>query len=176
MQQPEPDARAQQWTQPGPPAPSPAVTLGKPHLGWRSRGYLPHCDEAGLFQHIVFGLDDGLPPGLKGRSPVEHDRALDRGHGACVLRAAECASILERVLLQGDSEQYRLIAWCIMPNHAHVIAQQIEGFPLGDIVQSWKSTSAHFINDHLSRRGRLWRREYFDRFMRDNDHLATTVA
>ena len=63
-----------------------------------------------------------------------------------------------------------------MPNHAHVIAEQIDGFPLSNIVQGWKSTSAHLINQHMDRRGRFWRREYFDRFMRDNDHLSTTIA
>ncbi|MBS0385141.1 MAG: transposase, partial [Proteobacteria bacterium] len=75
----------------------------------------------------------------------------------------------------GDTERYRLIAWCIMPNHVHVIAEQIEGHRLGDIVQGWKSTAAHLINPILQRRGRLWRREYFDRFMRDDDHLQASI-
>ena len=33
----------------------------------------------------------------------------------------------------------------------HVIAEQVEGFPLGDIVQGWKSTAAHLINRQLGR-------------------------
>jgi REP element-mobilizing transposase RayT len=100
---------------------------------------------------------------------------LDACHGACVLRDPICAEFVEAKLLRSDGERYRLIASCIMPNHVHVVAEQIEGHRLGDIVQVWKSSS-HEINAHLAREGRLWRREYFDRFMRDDDHLATTIA
>jgi REP element-mobilizing transposase RayT len=149
---------------------------GKQHLGWRSRGYLPHCDAAGLTQHIVFGLSDSIPPGKRPPSAIHADRVLDAGHGACVLREAACAKFVQNALLHSDGERYRLAAWCIMPNHVHVVAEQIEGNPLGDIVQSWKSASSHQINTHLGREGRLWRREYFDRFMRDEAHLHTTIA
>lgn len=163
------------WNQFGPPAPSPAVVEGKPHLGWRSRGYLPHCDAAGLIQHIVFGLADALPKGVKALSVTQGERMLDAGHGECVLRRSDCAAIVEEGLLRADGYQYRLAAWCIMPNHVHVIAQQIEGYRLGDIVHGWKSTAAHLINPILRRNGRLWRREYFDRFMRDDDHLNASI-
>lgn len=104
------------------------------------------------------------------------DRALDSGHGSCLLREPGCAALVEEALLRADAERYRLLAWCVMPNHVHVLAEQIEGFPLGDIVQAWKSASAHEINRTLRRKGRLWRREYFDRFMRDDDHLPSTIA
>jgi REP element-mobilizing transposase RayT len=147
----------------------------KPHLGWRSRGYLPHCDGAWLIQHIVFSLADAIPPAARFPSAAHADRALDSGHGDCLLREQRCAACVEDALLRGDGERYRLLAWCVMPNHVHVVAQQIEGFPLGDVVQAWKSTSAHEINHALGRKGRLWRREYFDRFMRDDDHLSATI-
>jgi REP element-mobilizing transposase RayT len=145
----------------------------KPHLRWRSRGYLPHCDSA---HHIVFSLSDAMPPAARPASAMHADRALDSGHGSCLLREPRCASLVEEALLHADAERYRLLAWCVMPNHVHVVAEQIEGFPLGDIVQAWKSASAHEINHALRRKGRLWRREYFDRFMRDDDHLSTTIA
>jgi putative transposase len=148
----------------------------KPHLGWRSRGYLPHCDGAHLIQHIVFSLADAIPPAARLPSAMHADRALDSGYGSCLLRETRCAALVEEALLQADAERYRLLAWCVMPNHVHVVAQQIEGFRLGDVVQAWKSTSAHEINHALDRKGRLWRREYFDRFMRDDDHLSNTIA
>ena len=47
---------------------------------------------------------------------------------------------------------------------------------LADIVQIWKSATAHTINKRERRGGRLWRREYFDRFMRTEEQFATTVA
>lgn len=148
----------------------------KPHLGWRSRGYLPHCDAAHLIQHIVFSLGDAMPKALRPASAMHADRALDSGLGSCLLREPQCAAAVEDALLRADTERYRLLAWCVMPNHVHVVAQQIEGCPLGDIVQAWKSAAAHEINHRLNRKGRLWRREYFDRFMRDDDHLSNTIA
>lgn len=126
-------------------------------------------------QHIVFGLADALPEDAAAPSAMHTDRILDAGHGACVLREATCAEIVEDALLYADDERYRLLSWCIMPNHVHVVAGQIEGYPLDVVVQAWKSTASHQINLHLGRKGRLWRREYFDRFMRDNDHLSTTI-
>ena len=63
-----------------------------------------------------------------------------------------------------------------MPNHAHVVVQQVQGWPLAHVVHGWKSFTANQINRTLGRSGRAWLREYYDRFMRDNEHLATTVA
>jgi len=140
------------------------------HAGWRSRGYLPHFDAPNLIQHIVFGLADALPPGER------NEADLDKGHGECLLRDARIASIAEATLLHEDGERYRLIAWCVMPNHVHAIFEQLPGAPLADVLQSWKSVSAHRINALLGRKGRLWRREYFDRYMRDVNDLRGTVA
>ena len=161
----------------GPPASSPArQTEASTHRGWRSRGYLPHCDDSTLIQHIVFGLADAVPRNAKPPSAMHGDRLLDQGRGECLLRTPACASIVEETLLFSDGERYKLLAWCVMPNHVHVIAVQSEGWALEQVVQAWKSASAHRINRLPSRRGRLWRREYFDRFMRDDDHLSTSIA
>ncbi len=119
------------------------MTEPKPHRGWHSRGYLPHCDAAGLVQHIVFGLADSLPAGIRTTSAIHTERLLDSGHGECLLRQAECAQCVEDSLLHADGAQYRLLAWCVMPNHVHAVIEQIEGSPLGDIIQSWKSVSGH---------------------------------
>ncbi|MBL8545356.1 MAG: transposase [Hyphomonadaceae bacterium] len=43
------------------------------------------------------------------------------------------------------------------------------------IIQTWKSASAHAINKRENRRGALWQREYFDRFMRNAAQFDATV-
>jgi putative transposase len=133
------------------------------HAGWRSRGYVPHCDGAGLVQHITMsaiGAADGIE--------------ADFSRNFFVSDAA--AAIIETALLHFDGERYRTFAWCVMPNHVHVIVEQAEGWPLSGIVHSWKSYTANQINRVLGRAGALWHREYFERFMRDDDHLSATIA
>ncbi|MDX2233200.1 MAG: transposase [Hyphomonadaceae bacterium] len=142
------------------------------HAGWYSRGYLPHCDSSAAVQHVAFGQADALPPGIA----FESDDHLDAGFGSCLLRVDDIAPIVENALLHSDGERYRLLAWCVMPNHVHVVFEQLSGARLSAVVQSWKSVTAHRINARLGRRGRFWRREYFDRFMRDDGHLARTIA
>jgi len=152
------------------------------HAGWRSRGYLPHCDECGLVQHIVFGLFDALPKQAPASLSRPDDRArwadaeLDAGQGCRLLAHAAYAEILQQSPLHDDGVKYALAAWCVMPTHVHALVELSFGFGLADIVQTWKSASAHAINKRAQRKGRLWRREYFDRFMRDAGQLETTVA
>ncbi|HEY6981054.1 REP-associated tyrosine transposase [Reyranella sp.] len=74
-----------------------------------------------------------------------------------------------------DGKRYRLLAWCIMPNHVHVVVEPADGQTLGAIVHSWKSFSAKQANGILGRSGPFWHRDYFDRFIRDEGHLARTI-
>jgi len=140
------------------------MTLPPAPRGRYTRGYLPHVDHPGLVQFITFGLADASPP-----HDADHDRADphtfgDRGSGSCVLRAPELASIV-------DGARYELGPWVIMPNHVHVVVRPFADRALAEIVQSWKSYTSKRINERLGRSGRLWMREYFDQFVRDQEHL-----
>ena len=169
------------------------VTLAEspqPHRGWCSRGYVPHWDHPGMIQSVNFRLNDSLPAHViekwKGEIPSGVDRDvelrrridkyLDAGHGACWLRRTDIAEVVENTLFHFDGIRYRLLAWCIMPNHVHVLAETQLGFPLADILHSWKSFTSHEINRILSRRGNLWRREYYDRFIRNAEHYDRIVT
>jgi REP element-mobilizing transposase RayT len=150
-------------------------------IGWRSRGYLPHCDETGLVQHIVFGLQDAFRAAPKGLAdPLRRarwaDAEFDRGHGSRLLGKANIAEIVQECLLHGDGERYALAAWCVMPTHVHVVVEPFADHSLSDVVQKWKSVSSHSINKIEGRKGRLWQPEYFDRFMRSEQQFAWTVA
>ena len=83
--------------------------------------------------------------------------------------------IVQASLLHGDGERYSLIAWCVMPTHVHVVIEQKPMFALAQIAHSWKSFTAHEINKREGRQGALWRREYFDRFMRSPEQFAWTI-
>jgi type I restriction enzyme R subunit/putative DNA methylase len=163
---------------------------------WHSRGYLPHRDKAHLIQSVTFRLADSLPQskleGLEeelhsvtpGRVNAERRQKieawLDSGMGCCSLRHPDVADYVEVSLKHFHGERYNLHAWCIMPNHVHVLVEPI--FDLATIVQGWKSYTARWI---LNQDARLdlgipasqgfWMREYWDHYMRDENHYLTAV-
>ena len=102
-------------------------------LGWHERGYLPHCDFPGLVQFVTFRLADSMPSSRRGEwehlLALEDDRKkrtkleeyLDTGVGECLLRDARVATVAEKALLHFHLDRYELLAWCVMPNHVHVL-------------------------------------------------------
>lgn len=163
---------------------------------WRSRGYLPHRDRARLVQSITFRLADSLPQSLltrmeqrllheaEDRRDIERRRAieqwLDAGEGCCALGHPEAAACVQSALLHFDGDRYRVLAWVTMPNHVHVLIEPADA--VSRIVHSWKSFTAHWLLQHNHRlalgipdSNQVWMREYWDRFIRDVDHLRATI-
>lgn len=167
--------------------------------GHHQRGYLPHRDYGGALQAITFREADSLPAQVvdswKGElqqlldSPDTSDKAKahdellrriarneDAGHGRCLLRQPDFARIVQDKLIEGHGKGYELIAWCVMPNHVHVLIRQEDHALLGKIVRSWKGGSARLINLAIHVQGGFWARDYFDRAIRDQDHYRRSVA
>jgi REP element-mobilizing transposase RayT len=150
--------------------------------GWHSRGYLPHFDSPETVQFVTFRLADSLPAHVaKALQNRDHalprlERELDVGLGACWLKRPDVASMVEDGLLHFDGNRYRLLAWCLMPNHAHVVVEIVDKISLSEIVGSWKSFTAKQANKIIGQSGTFWHADYFDRYMRDEDHLARTIG
>ncbi|MCS6805497.1 MAG: DNA methyltransferase [Blastocatellia bacterium] len=175
---------------------SAGVSLATPlqHKGWYTRGYLPHFDSANVLQFITFRLHDSVPEevikhwkqelhwheqlGADSKEAVELRKRIekyqDSGKGACYLRDERIAHLVQDALKHFDGERYRLIAWCIMPNHVHVLIEMMDE-PLQKIIQSWKSYTAHEANKILGERKAFWSPDYFDRYIRDEKHFNATV-
>jgi REP element-mobilizing transposase RayT len=141
-------------------------------------------DNSNLVQHVVCRLADSLPAALQkeldqvrrdDRVPVI-DAALDQGHGRRDLAIPAVADLVQAALLAFDADRYVLIAWCVMPNDVHALLAPRPGYRLDRIMHSLKSYTAKEANRVLGRSGPFWAREYFDRFMRNTDHLARTAA
>ena len=115
----------------------------KEHKGWHNRGYAPHFDSPECSQHVVFRTAGSLPAhlltvmdlGAAARRRAV-DEALDRGTGPRPLADPEAAGIVEAALLHFHEDRYDLIAWCVMPNHVHVVASWPPGWRLGDSVRT----------------------------------------
>ena len=154
-----------------------------------SRGYLPHFDVYGTIQFVTFRLADSMPQELL--ESWQHDlengfiedvdlrrrveRYLDSGYGSCFLLDRRIATELRETLLKWDGERYNLIAWVIMPNHVHILIELLGVNALSDIMHSIKSYTAHKANKLLDRRARFWSVESYDRYIRDANHLRSTI-
>ena len=121
--------------------------------GWHSRGYLPHFDSPEVPQHVVFRTAGALPKeisaalvGNESDAISAFDAWLDGGAGDGPLFEPKRAEIVADSLRFFDNSRYRLHAWCVMPNHVHVVVTMLAGFRLGDSVRSWKAFSAAKIN------------------------------
>ena len=63
-----------------------------------------------------------------------------------------------------------------MPNHVHVMIEQVEGYPLGGIMHSWKSFTAKKINCVRELKGSVWSPDYHDRYIRNVEHYEYAVS
>jgi carbamoylphosphate synthase large subunit/REP element-mobilizing transposase RayT len=165
-----------------------------------TRRHLPHWQQDGATYFVTFRLADSVPNTLLKQwqdeletwlkfhpPPWDYKTAreyelrfvegpekwLDEGHGECVLRDARAAEIIGDTLRHFHGERYWLDAFIVMPNHAHALVQPKPGYSLPEILHSWKSFSAHAINEALGRKGDLWMEESFDRLIRDWDALTS---
>jgi REP element-mobilizing transposase RayT len=176
-------------------AANPDVDLKSNFGGWKERGYLPHRDQSGLTQFVTFRLADTFPAALKFEwqhlSKIEdnavrrreYETYLDRSRGSCYLRRESIATLVQENLLRfskdhrantSDSFRYQLRAWCIMPNHVHVLFE-VGSVPMWKIVRDWKAHTGRLANQLLGQSGSFWADDYFDTFMRDAEHENRTV-
>jgi REP element-mobilizing transposase RayT len=158
---------------------------------------LPHWTKSNGIYAVNFRLADSMPKaqsealkaerdGLAARraqlSPEELKRlhrlyaekidlVLDQCLGECWLRRDDVAELVANALTRFEGERYRLLAWCIMPNHVHVVVQPMNGHELSKILHTWKSFTAHAINKLLQRTGDVWLDESYDHLIRDEDDL-----
>jgi REP element-mobilizing transposase RayT len=167
----------------------------------RQGAYLPHWRADGTIYFITFRLADSLPLSVikewlwerddilktakhlhRELSAYELDRLeelswkhidehLRKGRGACIFKQPEIAEILAKIMTNRNGIEYELFAWCIMPNHVHVVVEPLGNTPLENIMQSWKSISAHRINKVMKKRETLWQPEYYDHLVRNQQDL-----
>ncbi|HYI08439.1 MAG TPA: transposase [Thermoanaerobaculia bacterium] len=157
-----------------------------------SRGRLPHWRVDHAVYFITFRLRDSLPvhiadklyrerlDGLRrcrngvDRARVDEefglrlDSYLDQHWGSAILR--QHGELVAGALKFFDRDRYELHAWCVMPNHVHVMFYVDRGDDVPRILHSWKSYTAHEIGR------KVWQREYFDRIVRSPRELESTAG
>lgn len=115
-----------------------------------------------------------------------YDEQLDTGQGSCCYFTdpSVCKIMLNHLYAQ-DGLLYELKAFCIMPNHVHLLISlanqltdpkgylldehqlQISYRPLSEIMRQLKGASAREINQHLGRRDSFWQKDSYDHYVRN---------
>jgi REP element-mobilizing transposase RayT len=193
--------------------PIPPVTEIKKRHG----AYLPHWTKDDVWYAVTFRLWDSLPQHVveswlverenivktaeqlkRPLSELEQKRLdhlyservesyLDAGHGCCFMKDPRVAELVQSALLHFDRDRYSLAAWCVMPNHVHVVVQPHDGksttagmpvarWELSNILHSWKSFTAKEANKLLRRSGDFWQAEYYDHLIRDHADFRHAVS
>jgi REP element-mobilizing transposase RayT len=171
----------------------------------RKRKRLPHWEDAVAHYFVTFRLADSLPSAvlrqfefdrqdiiatakanrreltLRERSRLIKlfvrgiETHLDAASGSCLLAKPDVAAMFVRILRHFDGSRYRLHAWCVMPNHVHVVFRPLAEHKLSAILHAWKSYSAKEANRILRRSGDFWQREYYDHLIRDERDLQRCI-
>ena len=169
------------------------------------RGRLPHWEKERATYFKTFRLADSLPRSVLERIESERksimvtaaqlvwalssderrkilrlsspaiERFLDSGAGACHLQNFAIAEDVANALHYFDEKRYRLLAWCVMPSHVHVVARLFPGTTLATVLHSWKSFSSKHANQILGAHGIFWQREYYDHLIRDEEEFERAI-
>jgi REP element-mobilizing transposase RayT len=169
------------------------------------RARLPHWHAEHAVYFITWHLADALPAEVMARFRGERDaeranicrirgtatiaeqrmldaalieaceRFLDQHNGECLLRDRRAAQIVADSLMFFDGVRYQLHAWCVMPNHVHIVFSCMTGFNISSILHSLKGFTSKEINKIFGRKGTLWQAESFDRCVRDSRELENTI-
>jgi putative transposase len=82
--------------------------------------------------------------------------------------------MVEKALQFFHGARYELRAWVIMSNHVHVLFK-VDSVPMSEIMETWKKHTANKANRLLRRRGAFWAEDYFDTYMRNDQHERMTI-
>jgi len=167
------------------------------------RRHLPHVYLPNAVYFITFRLAGSLPQSVIGALRekvrlqkdswigfVDYERALEES--VCDvhwLSKEEIADLVAESIQYRDRVDYDLAAYCIMPNHVHMVigvgehelfrpVGQIDNLSNKDIskiMQSLKRYTATRANEILHRIGAFWQDESFDHIIRSETELDRIV-
>jgi REP element-mobilizing transposase RayT len=86
--------------------------------------------------------------------------------------ASSAARCFEDATLLRES---RMLAWVLMPDHAHWLLQLGETDSLGDVIGRLKSASSRHTNRALNRTGPLWSKAFHDHALREEEDLQAVA-
>jgi putative transposase len=87
--------------------------------------------------------------------------------------AAEVERSRGVLVAAAEQEHFRLLAYCFMPDHLHLVVEGSDDSDLARFVKSFKQKTSF---ERKRRVGRpLWQRSYYDHLLRSQDELEPAV-
>ena len=156
------------------------------------RRNLPHLYYNEGIYFITYRLSGSIPQSelkqfqIKMNSPsleeqerifIEYDKLLDKNSaGLNYLSIPQIAEICKQSINFFDGNDIRVLCFCIMPTHIHLVFELINNEKsVSDIMASIKKFSARKANEFLNRKGAFWQSESFDRLIRDEKELYFVI-
>lgn len=167
------------------------------------RRRLPHIQIAGSTYFVTFRLKDSLPKDVLEKLAEETARIkelpkdeTDLGYRRrfrkfddyldrvlceeTFLKNEQVADLVAESIHYRDGKVYDLVAFCIMPNHVHLVFMPLEKaegvfYSLTEILQSLKRHTARQSNLILGRSGAFWQDESYDHIVRDQAELERII-
>lgn len=163
---------------------------------WRSR--LPHWEIENGIYFVTLRVAGSMPQEVQNRLEEERktlesieasseafaqyqrmvfrtcEKYLDSGYGNCPFEDEAIAKCMELEILGScEKDKWHVDQFCIMPNHVHLLVSPIDdaGLSLKDFIKRLKGRSSFSINKLLSRKGRFWQVDWFDRWVRSEAEL-----
>ena len=96
------------------------------------------------------------------------------------LKDERIAEIVADSILYHDGDWFDVLAYCILPNHVHLVlipyeSSDIADYSLTKIMHNIKRNSANHANKVLGRTGAFWQHENYDHFARDEKELERII-
>jgi REP element-mobilizing transposase RayT len=140
-----------------------------------------HIDQKNAIQFVTFRTQESIAYYLKkknvnaaessSKQQFKQDKFLDNSCAGAILNG-EIISLLLTFFKSQNAISYNLIAVSIMPNHVHLLFEQIHS--LAEIMQKIKGATAFLVNKHYGRKGILWDKGYFDKTVRTEKQFCIT--
>ena len=143
--------------------------------------HLPHWYQPEKTVFITFRLADSLPASKRKEITIEllnieeeinkenkkarqkaimnkMEQWLNNGYGSCLLAQSEIRNIVEKSLRYFDDKEWHLHAFVIMPNHIHILANNVKSY-----------------TQHCVQTEHLWQKGAFDHTVRNEESFKKII-
>jgi putative transposase len=140
---------------------------------------LPHWLPADNWVFVTWRLAGSEPRYIPSKGLTDGENFLHRDEGAdraanvpIWLADRRVAQIVQDKIISLADSLYDLGAWVIMANHVHIVIPKI---PLREIMHKLKGATAYAANQTLGRRGKFWKDESYDHWIRSEAELNRVI-